>query len=796
MMSENFYQMTDRVKSLKKMLTDEVPTMSAERAKLATEAIQKYAFEPPVLQKAYMLDHILRNKKIFILDGELIVGNQADKPRSAPVFPEYTSEWILNEIDDFNDRESDPMIITDEDREILEKYLPYWKDISFDKVVERELPEDVKHAEESGVVTVGNRDCGTGHVLPDYFNLLKRGLNYYKEKCQQKINDTVIDSQEKQNQVDFWNSVIIDIDAAGAYAARFSRLAAEKADSEKDPVRKQELLDIAEVCSQVPLKPARTFQEAVQFVWFIHVIMNIENNGHGESFHRFDQYTNEFYEADLKAGRITEDKAIEIIECFFIKVTSIMKLRDKFYSQSFAGYPLWQNIIVGGQKPEDGSDATNAISLLCLKANQAVQTSMPTMSIQWHDKLDQTLMDEGLRMIQAGMATPAFFNNNLVIPMLMEKSGCTLEEARNWGIHGCVQPGVAGKSDGRPTVGYVNQLKCLELVINNGMNPISGEQLGPKTGSLDTLDTLDKLQEALYKQSDYFVDMMIKGFNVVGALHASRMPVAFTSMLVDGCIDKGKSLQEGGSKYFESGAFCVSVANAADAIAAIDTLVNQEKQLDIETLMDALRCNFEGKEDIRQILLKKAPKYGNDNAYVDGIAADIVRHYAHNLESYRDSRGGHYVEVVESQSMNVSQGKCIMATPDGRFAYEAVADNCSPAMGRDVHGPTACVKSVANLDQKNAKDGCLFNLRFDPRSIQGKKGLMVLDAVVKTFFKKMGEHIQINVVDTKTLRDAQKNPENYRDLLVRVAGYLAYFVELDGEVQEALIQRTAHTPDC
>jgi pyruvate formate-lyase/glycerol dehydratase family glycyl radical enzyme len=794
-MSEQFYQMTERVQHLKKMLNDEIPAVSAERAKLATEAIRKYAFEPPVLQKAYMLDYILRHKKIFILDGELIVGNQADKPRSAPVFPEYTSEWILDEIDDFSTRPSDPMIVTDEDRAILEEYLPYWKNISFDKVVERELPEDVKHAEESGVVTVGNRDCGTGHILPDYFNLLKRGLTYYKKQCQKKIAETVIDCQEKQNQVDFWNAVIIDIDAAGAYAARFSELASQMAVTEADPRRKAELLDIAAACAQVPLKPARTFQEAVQFVWFMHVIMNIENNGHGESFHRFDQYTNEFYEADLAAGRITEDKAIEIIECFFIKVTSIMKLRDKFYSQSFAGYPLWQNIIIGGQKPEDGSDATNPVSMLCLKANQAVQMSMPTMSIQWHDHLDQNLMNEGLRMIQAGMATPAFFNNNLVIPMLMEKSGCTLEEARNWGIHGCVQPGVAGKSDGRPTVGYVNQLKCIELVLHNGINPVTGEQLGPQTGDIETLDSLEKLQKALYTQNDYFVDMMIKGFNVVGALHASRMPVAFTSMLVDGCIDKGKSLQEGGSKYFESGAFCVSVANAADALAAIDTLVHKENVLDIDTIMDAVHCNFEGKEPVRQMLLKKAPKYGNDDAYVDAIAADIIRHYGKNLEKYRDSRGGHYVEVVESQSMNVSQGKCILATPDGRFAHEAVADNCSPAMGRDVSGPTACVKSVAHLDQKNAKDGCLFNLRFDPRSIQGKKGIMVLDAVVKTFFKNMGEHIQINVIDDKTLRDAQIHPENYRNLLVRVAGYLAYFVELDSEVQEALIRRTAHTPD-
>ena len=379
--------------------------------------------------------------------------------------------------------------------------------------------------------------------------------------------------------------------------------------------------------------------------------------------------------------------------------------------------------------------------------------------------------------------------------MVMEKTGCSIEEARNWGIHGCVQPGVAGCSDGRPTVGYVNMLKCVELMMHNGVNPVNGEQLGPKTGELSELNTLEKLQKALYTQIDYFMDLMIRGFNIVGSLHAVRQPVVFTSMLVNDCVEKGKALQCGGARYSESGAFAVSIGNTADAVAAIDTIVNREQKLTAKELLDVLAKNFEGSEDIRQMLLKKAPKYGNDNEYVDAIAADIIRHYAKNLEQYRDSRGGHFVEVVESQSMNVSQGKCVLASPDGRFAYDPVNDNCSPVMGRDVSGPTACINSVAHLDQKNAKDGCLYNIRFDPRSIQGEKGLQVLGSIVKTYFANMGEHIQINVVDDATLRAAQKNPENYRNLLVRVAGYLAYFVELDSDVQEALIARTSHHPD-
>ena len=331
--------------------------------------------------------------------------------------------------------------------------------------------------------------------------------------------------------------------------------------------------------------------------------------------------------------------------------------------------------------------------------------------------------------------------------------------------------------------------------MHNGVDPVTGEQLGPKTGDIHELDTLDKLKEALYVQLDYLIDWMLKAFNVVGSLHAVRQQMPFASMCINDCIEKGKSVQNGGARYSESGTFAVAIGNAVDALAAIDTVVYQKKLITIDELMEALACNFEGKEDIRQILLNKAPKYGNDDDYVDGIAADILLHYRETIEPYRDSRGGIFINDVESQSMNVSQGKCILATPDGRFAYDAVNDNCSPVMGRDVNGPTACINSVAKLDQKNCQDGCLYNLRFDPRSIQGEKGREVLDRVVKTYFKNMGEHIQINVVDDATLRAAQKEPENYRNLLVRVAGYLAYFTELDSDVQEAVIGRTAHRPD-
>ncbi|AYD40539.1 formate C-acetyltransferase/glycerol dehydratase family glycyl radical enzyme [Clostridium fermenticellae] len=785
--------LTERIKMLKEKQNKVKPSIGVERARLATEAIEKHAVEPPVLQKAYMLAHILKNMTIFIQDGELIVGNLADKPRCAPVFPEYNSEWIVEEIDEFATRPTDPLLITDEEKKELVQILSKWKGNSFEKIVERNLSEKSKNAEKSGVMTIGNRDCGTGHLLPDYYNLLRNGLNYYKEKCQQKIAETVIDCREKAEQVDFWNAVIIAIDGVGELARRYSELAAKLAEKEKDPVRKDELLEISSNCKNIPLKPAKTFMEAVQFVWFIHVIINIETNGHGISFHRFDQYINDFYVNDLSKGSITEEKAIEILQCFFIKVTDIIKLRDKFYSESFAGYPMWQNLIIGGQT-SDGKDASNETSYLVLKANKGVQTSQPTASLRYFNGTPEKLVEEALKMIQEGMATPAFFNDNLVIPIIMDKFGVSIEEARNWGIQGCVQPCVAGYSDGRPTVGYVNLLKCLELALHNGINPVNGEQLGPKTGELESIDSLEKLKKAFYTQIDYFVDLMLTGFNVVGAMHALREPAPFASMTINDCIEKGKSVQSGGARYSESGAFICGIGNTTDAIAAIDTLVFKKKTLSMDQLMDALNINFKGKEDIRLTLLNKAPKYGNDNDYVDSIAADIVKHYRKSISRYHDSRGGKYVVVIESQSLNVSQGKSVLASADGRFAHDAVNDNCSPVMGRDINGPTAAVKSVAKLDQKNAQDGCLYNIRFEPRSIQGEKGRQVLESVIKTYFDNMGEHIQINVIDNETLKAAQKEPEKYRNLLVRVAGYLAYFTELDKHVQDNIISRTAHVP--
>jgi len=784
--------MTNRVSRLKQLQNNTKPCFSAERARLVTEAYELYSGESIILLKAHTLSYILKNMKIYIQEGELIVGNHTDKPRCAPVYPEFNSEWIMEQIDEFPLRKSDPLEISKEDKEELLGILGKWNGRSLDKIIEKSLSNTTKYAENSGVMTIGNRDCATGHIIPDYYTIMKKGLNSYKEECIENIHKIIIDCREKQEQKEFWEASIITLEGVEIFASRFSKLADELANEEKDIKRKAELLHISDICKKVPMNPPDTLQEAIQAIWFIHLIVTIESNGHGNSFARFDQYTNEFYLKDIRDKAITKEEAIELLECFFIKTTDIIKLRDKFYSESFAGYPVWQNLIIGGQT-KNGEDATNEMSHLILEANADVQTSQPTVSVRYFDGISSSLVDQGLTMIQQGMSTPAFFNDKLVIPIMMEKFNATLEEAREWGILGCVEPCIPGYTDGRPTVGYINLLKCLELVLNNGINPLNGKELGLKTGEFIKFNSLEEVKTALFKQIDYFVDLMLTGFNIVGSIHATRQQMPFASLLIHGCIEHGKSIQCGGAKFSESGAFICGIGNTADSLAAIDVLLFKNKTIDAKKLLECLHKNFEGEEQIRLTLLNKAPKYGNDNDYVDEIAASIVEHYRQSLARYKDSRGGNFTVVVESQSLNVSQGKCVGASADGRLAFEPVNDNCSPVMGRDMNGPTAAIKSVSKLNQINAQDGCLYNIRFDPRSVKGEKGRKILSSVIKTYFEHLGEHIQFNVVDDETLRAAQRDPEKYRNLLVRVAGYLAYFTELDKEVQDNVIQRTSHS---
>jgi formate C-acetyltransferase len=499
-----------------------------------------------------------------------------------------------------------------------------------------------------------------------------------------------------------------------------------------------------------------------------------------------------YYKKDvIDEKNISEEFAFELLCCLYLKSCEVYEVRDKWYATSFAGYPMWEILMVGGQT-RDGRDATNELSYLCLEAANQLKTTQPVMAVRVWEGTPEDLIQKGCKMIQEGQANPGFFNDVTAMKMTLGK-GCTMEEARDWAIVGCIQPGAGGgTADGSPDAGYVNMGKMIEFVLHNGVDPSTGKLMGLQTGDPRDFKNIEELKNALKKQILHHYDLVRTGYNIMQGIHMLRYPVIFASMVTKGCVESGKSVQHGGAKYSTAGLYITGAANLADSIAAIQKCVFEDKNITMDELITALDRNFEGEERMRQLLLNKPPKFGNDNGLVDGIYREMTHFIADNVQTWKDARGGTYSFNVHSQTVNISHGQVCGATPDGRRAGEPFCDNASPMMGRDTSGPTATVKSVASMGQEAFHDGALFNLRFDPKGVEGEKGLTAIEGVIKTYFEHGGEHIQINVVDKETLLDAQVNPEMHKGLMVRVAGYMAYFTELDKSAQDTIIYRTAH----
>lgn len=784
--------LSERISMMKKRLLSTKPSLSSERMTLVTKAYQMYAGEAVPIFRAKVFAYILRNMSIMIGDGELIVGSQNNRFRCASVFPEYTCKWLREQLPILPIRPNDPLDVTKEDADEILKCLDFWEGKSLEEQAEAFLPEDVQTARKAGIITVGSRTLATGHSTPDYKFLFARGFSGFKKECQEKIDTVYGGTPEKQEQIDFWTACIIAADAVIDFAHRHADLAEKMAASEANEVRKKELLQIASNCRNVPENPPADFYEALQFVWFIQLLFHLESNSSANCFGRFDQYMIPYYKAGIADGSLTDGKVLELLESFYIKATEIIMLRPTDYSRDFAGYPMWQILMIGGVD-KDGNDVTNELSHLCLTAAAELQIAQPALALRIHKNTPSDLYEQAVKMIQKGMANPAFFNDKCAIQTVLNKGG-TLEEARDWVIVGCIEPHQGGGgTDASPSAGYLNMPKCLELVLHNGKDPLTGIQLGPETGDPSSFQSFDELMDAVYTQTDHFWKLIHKGFNKVIPYHATRLPAIFASMVMDGCIDKGLPIQKGGARHTYSGIFPTGPASLADALEAVKKFVFEDKTLEMKELIEALDTNFEGKEDLRLMLLNRAPKYGNDENGVDSICDALIEHSARLVQTFRDSRGGIYCLCNQAQTVNVTMGEKVGATADGRFAFQPLSDNSAPAMGRDICGPTATVNSVGkNMHQTNVWDGTLFNLRFDPKGVAGDKGLKIIRSVIDEYFENDGLHIQINVVDDKTLRAAQKDPENYRNVIVRVAGYMAYFTELDKKVQDTIIERTAH----
>ncbi len=784
---------TPRIERMRERYFNTIPSITSERLVLATEAYQKFAGDAVPVFRAKVVKYIMERMTTLIFDDELIVGTATNAYRGANLHPEFqSSSWYLSDLDEFSTRSKDPYYISPEDKEIIRKTLPYWEGKSMEDYADQVMPAYIQELEADDVLCVGLENGVSGETTCDHEKILRVGLRGYIEECKRNIANTLPQTKEEAAKVDFWNACIIQCEGLITYAHRMAEEALRLANECKDEQRKQELLAIAHNCQVVPENPPQTFYQALQMVWFVHVYFHIEVCTTACGFGRFDQYMWPFYKKDvLDEKTITREQALEMLECLYLKSCEVYEVRDNWYATAFAGYPMWQILVVGGQTRE-GKDASNDLSLLCLQAADELQTTQPVMALRVCEDTPRELIRFGCKMVQEGQANPGFFNDETAIKMALGKGG-TLEEARDWTIVGCIQAGPGGGgTDGSPDAGYVNMGKMVEFVLHNGVDPATGKTLGLQTGDPREFKTIEEFKDALKKQILHAYDQIRIGYNLMQSIHMNRYPVIFASMVTAGCVERGKSVQEGGANYSTCGLYVTGAANLADCIAAVEKCVFEDHDLTMDELIAACDSNFEGQERLRQLLLNKPEKYGNNQEHVDSIYREMMHFVADNVQKWPDARGGHYAFGIDSQTMNIPHGKVVGALPDGRLAGEPLCDASSPMMGRDVHGPTSTVRSVAAIDQPDLQEGALFNLRFDPKGVQGEKGRDIIEGVIKTFFQEGGEHIQINVVDNETLKKAQVEPEKYRGLMVRVAGYMAYFTELDKSAQDTIIRRTAH----
>ncbi|GAA0076467.1 glycyl radical protein [Clostridium sp. CTA-5] len=796
-LSKGFIKPTKRVEKLKEEILSAVPCIEPERAIILTESFKETENEPIIIRKAKALEKILNEIPIVIRDGELIVGSLTKNPRSCQVFPEFSNQWLVDEFDKLEKRTSDFFKIPEETKSKLKEVFEYWHGKTVSELASSYMSNETINAMNTKVFTVANYHFnGLGHISVDYAKVLEKGFLGIIKETEDAINNADKSNPEYVKKKAFWDSVIISCNAAINYGKRYSKLAKKLAEETTDIHRKNELLNISKICDKVPENPAETFYEACQSFWLVQAIISLESNGHAISPARFDQYMYPYYKNDINNKVATKEENTEILHCLWVKFNDLTKVRDETTTKAFSGYSMFQNLIVGGQTPE-GKDATNELSYMCLEATGSLKLPQPSLSVRIWSNTPEEFLIRTCELTRLGTGLPAFYNDEVIIPTLINQ-GLTIEDARDYAIVGCVEPQKPGKTDGWYDAAFFNLAKVLELSLNNGR--LNGKQVGPRTGEFTSFTNVDDFIEAYKKQTEYFVFHMVAADNCVDIAHAERAPLPFLSSMLDDCIGKGKSIQDGGGHYRFSGPLGVGIANVGDSFMAIKKLIFDEHKITLSKLKEAVDSNFGENEsdsvkkseyeDIKQLVLNRAPKFGNDIDEVDEFTREGALIYCKEVEKYTNQRGGKFIPGLYPVSNNVYLGSLVGATPDGRNAYEPLADGVSPTRGADLNGPTAAANSVAKLEHFSAPSGTLFNQKFNPGSLQGDNGLKNLGSLIRSYFDKKGMHIQFNVVDKKVLLEAQKHPEQYRDLIVRVAGYSAQFICLDKGVQEDIIKRT------
>ena len=743
--AEHFGTLTKRMKDFREEVLDEKPYIDAERAILATEAYKENLNQPRVMVRAKMLEKILDHMSIYIEDKSLLAGNQATKNRNAPIFPEYTMEFVINELDQFEKRDGDVFYITEKTKEQLREIAPFWENNNLRARGEALLPEEVRVFMETGVFGMeGKLNAGDAHLAVNYERILKDGLKGYEKRvkeCKASLDLTSPDSIDKYC---FYNAVLIVLDAVRNFANRYSVLAKKLAERELDLERKIELLEISKICAKVPYEPAETFQEAVQSVWFIQLILQIESNGHSLSYGRFDQYMYPYYDRDIKNGNITETEALELLTCLWIKTLTINKVRSQAHTLSSAGSPMYQNVTIAGQTT-DKKDAVNDLSFLVLKSVAQTRLTQPNLTVRYHKNINKQFFDECVEVMRLGFGMPALNNDEIIIPSFMDW-GVKEEDAYNYSAIGCVETAVPGKWGYRCTgMSYINFPRMLLCTMNNGVDLTSNKRFTKGYGYFTEMESYEELLKAWDKTVREITRYSVIVENVIDKASERDVPDVLCSALTDDCIARGKTIKEGGAVYDFISGLQVGIANMADCLAAIKKLVYEEKKITRQELWDAILDDFSSPKNkkIQEMLISEAPKYGNDDDYVDQLIVEAYDSYIDEIKKYPNTRynrgpiGGIRYAGTSSISANVGQGMSTMATPDGRNAFEPLAEGCSPAHNSDKNGPTAVFKSVSKLRTNKITGGVLLNQKMTPQMLSTEENRQKLELLIQTFFNRL-----------------------------------------------------------
>jgi len=790
---------TGRIARLKEKVISVKSTICTERAKIYTKTYQEHEGSPVILKRAYALEKTLKEMSVFIDEGELIVGNQSSALRAAPVFPEYVTSWILSELDEFDKRPGDAFFVTEEQKKELKELCKWWegktlieKGYSIMSTLNREIHD-------SGIIRAeGNLTSGDAHIAVNFEKILKIGLAGYLneiELAQRSLKDADKNLAQKQ---DFYKSLKIGIESFQAFIGRFEKLANELSLRETDKIRKSELVRISENCRNISQNPPSGFYEALQLTWFVQLVLQIESNGHSVSLGRMDQYLWKFYKDDLSTDRISVDFALELLENTWLKLLSVNKIRSWSHTRFSAGGPLYQNVTIGGQTV-DGKDAVNDLSFLILDSVGRMKLTQPNLSVRFHRNINPEFLNQCVNVIGKGFGMPAFNNDEIVISSLID-IGVAREDAYNYSAIGCIEVAVPGKWGYRCTgMSFLNLMRVFLAAMNNGLDTMTGKTFFPGTGKFEDFSDFNDLMAAWKNQVSVYAKVSVEIDAAADLALEELVPDILCSAFVDDCIARGKTIKEGGSVYDFISGLQVGIANLGNSLAAVKKLVFEDGIISKEVLMQNLKNNFEDREGekVRQILLNYAPKYGNDDDYVDKLLVEAYMYFIDELKKYHTTRFGRgpigctYYAGTSSISANVPSGSVVPATPDGRKAFTPVAEGCSPTSGTDTLGPTAVFKSVSKLPTDKILGGVLLNQKLSPSALTNETQKQKLISIIRTFFATLkGWHVQYNIVSRDTLLAAKKNPENYRDLVVRVAGYSAFFTTLSPDTQDDIIART------